>query len=390
MGYVDCEWVLWLIDLCDGMSLLFGIWVDDVLVCCWIFDVVDVVDDVCLSGLMQLLLGGSGVLIVLFVDDGFGCVGYLVGVVEYGWFFLVLLVVQSVVGMLCVDEDGCMIYVCGVNIFVMLMFVLLLVMYGQMWQLMLGCLNGLLFVVYVLLILLFGFVFGGVLVVVLCLLVLVWQCVCLVEVVSGELCDQIEVCEVVQVVLVDVEWDMIVVLESISDGVFMVDCEWCFIYVNLQVVCMFGVQVLILLDVLCWNVLFEVFDDGGWEGYLCIFWKWVLCDGMLFNIEVVYGLSQCWYELCVYLYIYGFIVYLYDVFVCKWQECELFKCDVELCYVLQLGCMGSWELYLCSGCLYWLLEICVIFGVDCSLEEEGLQVFCCFVYLDDWLVLMED
>jgi len=390
MGYVDRERVLRLIDSRDGMSLPPGTRVDDVPARRRIFDAVDADDDVRLSGPMQLLLGGSGALIVSPVDDGSGRVGYLVGVVEYGRLFPALLAAQNAVGTLRVDEDGRTIYARGANMSGTPTPAPPLAMYGQTWQLMLGRPNGPPPAVHASLILLLGFALGGVLAAALRLSALARQRARLAEAVSGELRDQIEAREVVQAALADAERDMIAVLESISDGVFMVDREWRFTYVNPQAARMLGAQASTLLDVPCWNVLPEVLDDGGWEGHLRTLWKRALRDGTPLNIEAAHGPSQRWYELRAYPHTHGLTVYLHDVSARKRQERELLKRDAESRHALQLGRMGSWELHLRSGRLHWSPEACAIFGVDRSPEEEGLQALRRLVHPDDWPALMED
>ena len=390
MGYVDRERVLRLIDSRDGMSLPLGTRVDDVPVRRRIFDAVDADDDVRLSGPMQLLLGGNGALIVSPVDDGSGRAGYLVGVVVYERLFPALLAAQSAVGSLRVEEDGRTIYARGANMSGAPAPAPPLAMYGQTWRLMLGPPSAPPPAVHASLILLLGFALGGVLAAALRLSALARQRARLAEAVSGELRDQIEAREVVQAALADAERDMIAVLESISDGVFMVDREWRFTYVNPQAARMLGAQASTLLDMPCWNVLPDVLDDGGWAGHLRPLWQRALRDGTPLNIEAAHGPSQRWYELRAYPHTHGLTVYLHDVSARKRQERELLKRDAESRHALQLGRMGSWELHLRSGRLHWSAETCAIFGVERSPEEEGLEALRRLVHPDDWDALMDD
>jgi PAS domain S-box-containing protein len=390
LGYVDRERVLRSIDSRGGVSVRPGTRVDDVPARRRIFDAVDAADDVRLSGPMQLLLGGTGALIVSPVDDDAGRVGYVVGVVVYERLFPALLATQNAVGNLRVIEGERTLYVRGTGTTSKAISSLSLPMYGQTWQLALGKLSGSPPAVHASLILLLGFALGGLLAVALRMSALARERARLAEATSGELKDQIAAREAVQAALIDAERDMIAVLESISDGVFMVDREWRFTYVNPQAAYMFGAQASTLLDVPCWNVLPDVLDDGGSDGQLRRLWQRALRDGTPLNIEAAHASSQRWYELRAYPHAHGLTVYLHDVSARKRQERELLKRDAESRHALQLARMGSWELHLRSGRLHWSPETCAIFGVEHSPEDAGLQVLRRLVHPDDWPSLMED
>lgn len=393
MSYVDRGRVLRMIESRGGLPVQPGRQVDEVPARRQVFDAVDAIGDVRLSGPMPLLLGGTGALIVSPVDAATGPRGYVVGVVVYDRLFPALLAAQHAVGQVRVLEDGRALYASGAAPAIPAAAASTasqsLPMYGRTWQVELGKRSGSP-PTYASLVLLLGFALGGLLAVALRLSALARERARLAEAVSRELREQVEAREVVQAALVDAERDMIAVLESISDGVFMVDREWRFTYVNPQAARMFGAQASSLLDVPCWNVLPDVLDDGGSEGHLRRIWQRALRDGTPLNIEAAHGPSQRWYELRAYPHAHGLTVYLHDVSSRKRQERELLKRDAESRHALQLGRMGSWELHLRSGRLHWSAETCAIFGVEHSPEEEGLEALRRRVHPDDWASLMDD
>ena len=387
VGYVDADRVLRLTLARPASSVVVGTALDTVPARRRIFEAVDATGKVQVSGSMPLLLGGSGALIVAPSGGDGAQRGYVVGVMEYGRTFPALLASQGTARNLRVLDGDQVLYQRGVTVADATVLRRTVTLYGRSWQIELygtgasgsaGWLPPL------------GFVLGGLLAVALRLSALARERARLAEAVSRELREQVEAREVVQAALVDAERDMITVLESISDGVFMVDREWRFTYVNPQAARMFGAQASSLLDVPCWNVLPDVLDDGGAEGHLRRIWQRALRDGTPLNIEAAHGPSQRWYELRAYPHAHGLTVYLHDVSSRKRQERELLKRDAESRHALQLGRMGSWELHLRSGRLHWSAETCAIFGVEHSPEEEGLEALRRRVHPDDWDSLMAD
>lgn len=391
VGYVDGGRVLRLIQSRGGLPIQPGGRMDDVPARRWVFDAVDAIGDVQLSGPTPLLHGGIGALIVSPVHAASGPRGYVVGVVVYDRLFPALLAAQHDVGQVRVLEDGQALYASGAatSAASALTASQSLPMYGRTWQVELGRRSGSP-PAYASLVLLLGFALGGLLAVALRLSALARERARQAEAVSGELREQIGAREVVQAALVDAERDMIAVLESISDGVFMVNREWRFTYVNPQAARMFGATVSALLDMRCWDVLPDVLDDGGPEGHLRRIWMRAQRDGAPLTIEAAHGPSQRWYELRAYPHAHGLTVYLHDVSLRKRQERELLRREAASRHALQLGRMGSWELDLRSGRLHWSAETCAIFGVERSPEEEGMEALRRFVHPDDWASLMED
>ncbi|MGA0587745.1 PAS domain S-box protein [Dyella sp. KRB-257] len=396
VGYADRGHVLRMIQSRGGLPALPALpdgQMDDVPARRRVFDAVDAIGDVRLSGPTPLRRDGTGALIVSPVHAATGSRGYVVGVVVYDHLFPALLAAQRDVGQVRVLEDGHTLYASGAVTAAAPAFAPTasrsLPMYGRTWQVELGRRSGSP-PAYASLVLLLGFALGGLLAVALRLSALARERARQAEAVSGELRDQIEAREVVQAALVDAERDMIAVLESISDGVFMVDREWRFTYVNPQAARMFGATASSLLGLRCWDVLPDVLDEGGPQGHLRRMWVRALRDGTPLSIEAAHGSSQRWYELRAYPHAHGLTVYLHDVSSRKRQERELLKRDAESRHALQLGRMGSWELDLRSGRLHWSAETCAIFGVERSPEEEGMEALRRLVHPDDWASLMED
>ncbi len=389
MGYVDRARVLRMIESQGGLTVQPGTRVDDAPARRRVFDAVDAIGDVQLSGPTPLLLGGMGALIVAPVEDVAGTRGYVVGVVVYDRLFPALLAAEHAVGQVRVLEDGRKLYASGAAVSAASITGQPLPMYGRTWQVELDRRSESP-PTYASLVLLLGFALGGLLAVALRLSALARERARLADSVSGELREQVEAREMVQAALVDAERDMIAVLESISDGVFRVDREWRLTYVNPQAARMFGASASSLLDLPCWNVLADVLDDGGPEGHLRQMWQRALRDGTPLNIEAAHGPSRRWYELRAYPHAHGLTVHLHDVSSRKRQERELLKRDAESRHALQLGRMGSWELHLRSGRLHWSAETCAIFGVERSPEEEGMEALRHRVHPDDWPLLMDD
>ncbi|HET6433062.1 PAS domain S-box protein [Dyella sp.] len=354
-----------------------------------VFDRVDATGQLQLSAPTRLLLGGRGDLIVAPVRVQGRITGYVVGVVEFDQLFPALLAAQAGAGNLRILQGAEPVYQRGVLDRPLPGPAPVVPLFGQQWQVELHpplppvdrALR---------LLMALGFALGGLLAVALRLLALARERAQLARAVSGELRDQIEVREAVQAALADVERDMIAVLESISDGVFMVRRDWRFSYVNAQAARLFDASPAALRGDTCWQTLAGAMNDGDTAHGLQHAWERALQEGGPVSVEAAHRASGRFYELRAYPHARGLTVYLHDVTERKQQERELLKRDAASRHAQQLARMGSWELHLRTGYLHWSAEACAIFGVDHSPGEEGMEALRQRVHPEDWPALLED
>jgi len=355
-----------------------------------VFDAADASGKPQLSAPLPLLEGLQGALVVAPLDTKQGRGGYVVGVMAYDRLFSELLASQAGVRDLRISQGGQVIHAQGTQPRGMPTDRRVLSLYGQQWQLDFYRPSAQLARRSPQLVLLLGFALGGMLAVALRLHALARERAHMAEAMGGQLREQVHVRDAMRAALADAERDMVAVLESISDGVFMVDPEWRFTYVNPQAALMLQADASSLLDVSCWAVLDGVLDDGGVGGALHQAWTRALQDGRPVNVEAAREEEQHWYELRAYPHARGLTVYLHDVSTRKQRERELLKGEADSRHALQLARMGSWELHLRSGYLYWSPEACAIYGVDRSPGEDGMEALRQRVHPDDWVGLQED
>lgn len=391
VAFADSDRVLRLVAAHPSTGVAPGTRLDDIPVRRAVFDAVDASGGVRLSAPMPLLLGQPGELIVAPVPAKAGRGGYVIGVLVFDRLFPALLASQEGVDNLLVRQDGEIIYARGrlrpqdpgqaSKV---------LPIYGRQWQLTFGPSFGDTGQRSAQLILLLGFALAGLLTAAMRLSALARERARLAEQAGSELRDQVHAREAMQAALMDAEKDMIAVLESISDGVFMVDPSWRFTYVNPQAARMLQADAPSLQDVSCWAVLGGLLDDAGPGGSMHRRWLDAMQGNRPVTLEASNEAGGRWYEMRAYPHARGLTVYMHDISERKHRERELLKRDADSRHALQLGLMGSWELYLRSGYLHWSPETCAIFGVAESPGEQGLEALRRRVHPEDWDALMED
>ncbi|MBU6249168.1 MAG: PAS domain S-box protein, partial [Xanthomonadaceae bacterium] len=389
LGYADADRVLRQVTAHPSTGVPLGTRLDDIPARRAVFDAVDASGRVRLSPPMPLLLGEPGELIVAPVASGGGR-GYVIGVLVFDRLFPALLASQAGAEHLLIRQDGMTIYARGrIRPQDPMTATRTLSIQGRQWQLAFGpaAVAG---QRSAQLILLLGFALAGLLAATLRLSALARERARLAEQAGSELREQAQAREAMRGALADAQSDMHAVLESISDGVFMVDPTWRFTYVNPQAAGMLGADPQALLDVSCWSVLGGLLDDAGADGPMQRAWQEAMRSGAPVTRDATHHGHGRWYEMRAYPHARGLTVYLHDISGRKLRERELLKREADARHALRLGRMGSWEMDLRSGHLHWSPETCAIFGVDRGPGDEGLAALRRWVHPDDWDALMDD
>ncbi|MCP1375494.1 PAS domain S-box protein [Dyella lutea] len=355
-----------------------------------VFDAVDADGVVHLSAPVQLLSGQPGELLVAPVVSSGSRVGYVVAVVAFDRFFPSLLAAQEGADSLLIKQGRQTIFARGAVRVPGSAPAVTMSLYGQQWSVTSGASGRIADQRPTWMVLLLGIALAALLTWALSLSGLARARERQAMLMSGRLRDQVHAREAMQAALADAEKDMIAVLESISDGVFMVDPTWRFTYVNPQAARMLQADAGALQDVSCWSVLGGLLDDAGAGGAMHRRWQDAMRDGRPVTLEATNEAEGCWYEMRAYPHARGLTVYMHDISERKRRERELLKRDADSRHALQLGRMGSWELYLRSGYLHWSPETCAIFGVEESPGEKGIEALRRRVHPEDWEALLDD
>lgn len=387
LGYLDARRVLRATLARPGPDLDLGTAMDDAPERRRIFDAADATGEVRLSEPLPLLVAGEGELIVAPVQIDGRTTGYVVGVVQFERLFHGLLAAHQQVDNLRVVQGGVAIFSRGHVVTTGESQPLPIELYGQHWQIEVGredqVRNRL-----PMLVMLLGLVLAGLIAVALRLSALARERARYSARVSLELRQQVIAKTEAQDALSSVQHEMAMVLKSITDGVFMVDMDWRFTYVNPCVAAMVGSSPVELVGESCWDWLPDAMDDGAEHGSLHLAWTQAIAQREPVTLNASHLASQQLFELRAYPHEHGLTVYVQDVSLRKRQERELLKRDAESRHAQQLAQLGSWEFHIRSGDLHWSAETCAIFGVECSPGAEGIEGLRARIHPDDWAEVM--
>lgn len=337
-----------------------------------------------LSAPLQLVTGSAGQLIVVPINDAGSRQGYVVGAIRFDSLFNHFLAPLPDNETLRVKQDGQLIYARGEIAQGSMPVIETISFYGQQWQV----------EIYhgsiprhsrtAQLVLLLGLVLGGLLTVTLRLWALAQERARLAEATGDQLRAQVSAREAMQVALADSERHMVTVMESITDGVFMVDREWRYTYVNPQAAQMLAADPASLVGSSSAATLPTSIEGSGTSTPIHQLWSQACRDNQPTVMELPLGQPQRWYEMRVYPHALGLTVYLHDISTRKRYEQELQKREAEHRFAQALAHLGSWELHLRSGELHWSLETCAIFGVEQSPVGDGIEILRARVHPEDW------
>lgn len=336
-----------------------------------------------LSAPLKLVTGAQGQLIVVSINTAGGRQGYVVGAIRFDSLFSHFLAPLPGDETLRIRQGGQAIYARGEIAPGSVPASENIPFYGQLWRVELYHGPSGRHSHTAQLVLLLGLVLGGLLTVALRLWALAQERARMAEAASEQLRTQIEAREAMQVALADSERNMITVMESITDGVFMVDLEWRYTYVNPRAAQMLGTDPANLVGS---SSLATFPDDAGNVPEL---WSRACHDNEPGSMELSLGAVHGWYEMRVYPHPLGLTVYLHDISARKRYEQELEKRAAEHRFSQTLAHMGSWELHLCSRILHWSAEACAIFGVEQGTSGDAVEMMRHRVHPEDWPRLAE-
>lgn len=342
-----------------------------------------------LSAPLKLVTGSQGQLIVVPINGESGRQGYVVGAIKFDNLFNYFLAPLPADETLRVRQGGQLIYARGDIAPGSVPVVDTIPFYGQQWRVEMYHGPSRRHSRTALLVLLLGLVLGGLLTVALRLWALARERARLAETTGDQLRAQVSAREAMQVALADSERNMVTMMESITDGVFMVDREWRYTYVNPQAGQMLAAEPASLIGSHSMATLSASAEGSGTSSPIHELWSQACRDNQPGVMELTLGQVQRWYEMRVYPHALGLTVYLHDISARKRYEHELHKREAEHRYAQALAHLGSWELHLRSGELHWSLETCVIFGVEQSPVGDGVEILRGRVHPEDWPQLAE-
>lgn len=349
-----------------------------------VFERADASGQVQLSVPLTLLSGLQGEMIVIPVRDAGVVQGYVVSSMALERMLSSLLATLPGHQAMRVSLDGKLLYARG-DVSPQLSVVQVdIPLYGQQWRLDIysgaedrdGTLPEW--------ILALGFVLGGLLALALRLSALARERARQAEASSFQLREQINAREIAQAALAGSEREMITVLESITDGVLMVDREWCYTYVNPQAAKMLGTDPGRLIGTSSKHVFPDVSGSDASGSWVFKAWQRALHKNVPVTLETSYDFGQRWYGMCAYPHEGGLTVYLQDISARKRHEREQQKWDAEYRHAQALAHLGSWELHLKTGELHWSAETCAIFGVEESPGKDRMEILRRSVHPEDW------
>lgn len=387
LGYVDRARVLRLIRSRSELGMQPGMPMATTADIQRTFDAADS-GEVQLSEPLHLPPAGEGALIVAPVRSAGETTGYVVGLVQFDRLFRLLLASHDVPD-LRISQGNSVIFSRGTVQPAAQPLTTDIDLYGKHWQVDLDPYTARVRNYLPLMVLLVGFVLAALLTIALRLSALARERARQAEASSRQLHQQMIARTQAQEALAAAQRDLSAVLESIADGVFMVDAAWCFTYVNPQAARMIGSEPDILAGQPCWTYLPGMIDEGAERGALHQAWQQAVADGEPVTLQGSHMAGLRWYELRAYPHDRGLTVYMQDVSLRKRQERELIKRDAESRHAQQLAQLGSWEFHIRSGDLHWSAETCAIFGVERSPGEGGIEGLRERVHADDWAILME-
>ncbi|TAL86523.1 MAG: PAS domain S-box protein [Rhodanobacter sp.] len=239
------------------------------------------------------------------------------------------------------------------------------------------------------LVLLLGFALGGLLAVALRLSALFRERARLAEARSAQMREQIKAREIAQFALADSERNLTAVLESITDGVLVVDRQWRYTYVNPQAARMLDADVDSLIGSSCLRAFPDVAGNELAGSWVIDAWKRAAQKNVPVTLETAYDFGRRWYGMCAYPHRDGLTVYLQDISIRKRHERALQQQDAEYRHAQALAHLGSWELHLKTGELHWSPETCAIFGVERSPGRGGVEILRSRVHPDDLPALID-
>ncbi len=354
-----------------------------------VYDQVDASAKPQLSAPLRLVTGSRGQLIVVPVDDAGGRRGYVVGAIRFDSLFTHFLAPLPGDETLRVKQGGQLIHARGRIAPGAVPVVESIPFYGQQWQVEMYHGPSQRHSRTAQLVLLLGLVLGGLLTVALRLWALAQERARLAEATSDQLRAQVSAREAIQAALADSERNMVTVMESITDGVFMVDREWRYTYVNPQAAQMLAADPVSLIGSNSLATLPASADGAGAPRPISELWSQACRDNLPAVMELTLSHARRWYEMRVYPHAQGLTVYLHDISARRRYEQELHKREAEHRYAQALAHLGSWELHLRSGELHWSLETCAIFGVEQSPAGDGIEILRERVHSEDWPRLAE-
>ena len=342
-----------------------------------------------LSVPLKLVTGSQGQLIVVPIDGEGGRQGYVVGAIRFDSLFSYFLAPLPADEALRVKQGGQLIYARGTMAPGSVSVVDTIPIYGQQWQVELYYGLSQRHSRTAQLVLLLGLVLGGLLTVALRLWAMAQERARVAEATSDQLRAQVSAREAMQVALADSERNMVTVMESITDGVFVVDREWRYTYVNPQAAQMLGADPANLIGRSSLSTFSASAGGEGSPGHVQELWSRACRDDQPATLELTLGAAQRWFEMRVYPHAQGLTVYLHEISVRKRYEQELHKREAEHRYAQTLAHLGNWELQLRSGKLHWSPEACTIFGVEQVTSGNAVDMLRQRVHPEDWPRLAE-
>ncbi len=341
-----------------------------------------------LSEPMALLSGIEGEMIVVPVRAGDELKGYIVSSIAFDRMFSPLLADMRGRYRVRISQGHRLLYVHGHIPQVAPAISTYIPIYGQQWHLETYSSPAQPADLKPRFVLLLGFALGGLLAVALRLSALSRERARLAEEAATKLREQVFAREAAQSALVDSERKMISVLESITDGVLVVDRQWCYTYVNPQAARMLDADEASLVGSSCLSAFPDVQGNELAASWVIDAWKRAVQKNVPVTLETPYDFGQRWYGMCVYPHEDGLTVYLQDISERKRHEWELQQRDAEYRHAQRLAHLGSWERHLKTGELHWSAETCAIFGVERSPGKRGVDILRSRVHPDDWPMLV--
>jgi sensor domain CHASE-containing protein len=299
-----------------------------------------------LSAPLTLLSGIEGEMIVVPVRAGGELKGYVVSSVEFDRMFPSLLASMQGEYLVRISQGRRLLYAHGNIPRGMPALSADIPMYGQQWHLETYANPEQLSGLTPRFVLLLGFALGGLLAVALRLSALSRERARLAEEVATKLGEQVKAREAAQSALVESEHKMLSVLESITDGVLVVDRQWCYTYVNPQAARMLDADETSLVGRSCLSAFPDVKGNELAGSWVIDAWKRAVQKNMPVTLETPYDFGQRWYGMRAYPHRDGLTVYLQDISTRKHHERELKQRDVEYRHAQALAHHGSWELHM--------------------------------------------
>lgn len=168
------------------------------------------------------------------------------------------------------------------------------------------------------------------------------------------------------------------VFQSITDGLFMLDNEWRFTYVNENAEGFVRKKKEELLGREIWDVFPEAVDTAFYANF-----RRALAENRSIDFEEYYPPYKAWYEAHAYPSEKGLTVYFNEITERKLAEQALKRSEARLAESQRIAHMGTWEWNIETNDLHWTDEVYRIFGLEPGTIMPTYNAFLGFVHPED-------